>query len=96
MLRFVRRLGRLVRFRAANDDLREEIEHHRGLVEASFRERGLSPQDARDAASRAMGNETYMREESRAVWIWPGLESIGQDVRYALRGLRRSPAFGEF
>src|SRR5207302_8277358 len=34
-----------------------------------------------------------MREESRAVWIWPWLESVGQDVRYAIRNLRRQPGF---
>jgi len=27
------------------------------------------------------------------VWQWPTLESIGADVRFALRQLRRSPGF---
>src|SRR5271165_3493723 len=29
---------------------------------------------------RAMGASTQMREEARAVWVWPWLESIGQDA----------------
>jgi len=91
--RLLRRLARLVRLRAADDDLRAEMAHHRALIEDSFRERGLSLGAARDAANRVMGNETYMREESRAVWLSPWLESIAQDVRYAVRGLRRSPVF---
>jgi hypothetical protein len=40
--------------------------------------RGHSPSEARAAARRAMGNETLMREESRAVWLWPWLEGCGR------------------
>lgn len=91
--RLARRLSVLVRLHSADDDLREEMAHHRALVEATYREHGLSARDAHDAARQQMGNETYMREESRAVWLWPGVENVLQDVRYAVRGLRRSPAF---
>jgi predicted permease len=41
----------------------------------------------------AMGNTTRAREDARAVWIWPWLESVMQDVRYALRNLRAQPGF---
>src|SRR3712207_7417567 len=40
-----------------------------------------------------MGNETFMREEARAVWLWPAVEAMWQDATYALRGLRRHPTF---
>ena len=91
--RLVRRLTLLTRLRSADDDLREEMAHHRALVEANLEERGLSADEAHRAARQTMGNETYMREESRAVWLWPSVENVVQDVRYAVRGLRRSPAF---
>jgi predicted permease len=42
---------------------------------------------------RQLGNVTLMREESRAVWIWPWLESVWQDAAYAVRNLRRKPGF---
>jgi len=45
------------------------------------------------AMGGAMGNTTIAREDSRAVWIWPWLESVMQDVRYALRNLRAHPGF---
>src|SRR5580704_6482723 len=40
-----------------------------------------------------LGNATLAREDARAIWIWPWLESVGQDLRYALRNLRRQPGF---
>ena len=42
---------------------------------------------------RDFGNATLAREDSRAVWIWPWLESLWQDGAYALRNLRRQPSF---
>src|SRR5215211_4415454 len=41
----------------------------------------------------AFGNATLAREEARAVWISSWLESVWQDVRYAVRSVRRQPAF---
>ncbi|MBZ5603244.1 MAG: ADOP family duplicated permease [Acidobacteriia bacterium] len=47
----------------------------------------------RSMAGAPIGNTTIAREDARAVWIWPWLDSIAQDVRYAIRNLRRQPAF---
>src|SRR4029079_18611160 len=42
---------------------------------------------------REMGNITRSREDARAVWIWPWLQSVWQGVSYAVRSLRRQPGF---
>src|SRR5687768_2293523 len=54
---------------------------------------GLSAADARTAAQRAFGNVRVVREDVHAVWGWPMLEQIAQDVRYALRTMRGAPGF---
>ena len=36
---------------------------------------------------------TLAREDARAVWIWPWLESLWQDAAYGFRTMRREPAF---
>src|SRR5580658_6990202 len=45
------------------------------------------------AGSRELGNLTLAMEDVRAIWGWTWLESILADIRYALRTLRRQPAF---
>ncbi len=92
-MRLVRQLRYWWRRRALDRELAAELDFHRERIEQDLIARGMSLADARDAARRVMGNETYMREESRAVWIAPWLESVWQDATYAVRGLRARPGF---
>jgi putative ABC transport system permease protein len=48
---------------------------------------------ARDEGAPPFGNEGLIREEMREMWTFRGLETGWQDVRYALRGLRRNRGF---
>jgi putative ABC transport system permease protein len=92
-LRIVRRLAQWRRFRAYDAELGEEMAFHREAIERDLIARGHSPATARTAAQRAMGNEVFVREEARGVWLWPALEAVWKDAIATLRGLRRSPAF---
>ena len=92
-MRLVRRLVHWLRARSHQAELFDELAFHRDMIERDFLARGLSPREARDAARRAMGNETFMREESRAVWIWSWVDALRQDCLYTIRGLRWSPGF---
>src|SRR5688500_7980576 len=92
-MRQFRRLAHWWRFRANLTELDEELRFHRESIERDLLARGHTPERARAAARRAMGNETMMREDARAVWLWPSVEAIWQDAKATLRGLRKSPAF---
>jgi putative ABC transport system permease protein len=74
-------------------DLERELRSHLESEAEELREAGLSPESARLAARRALGNTTLIREEARRMWSFQKLEQIAQDVRYAFRGMRRSPGF---
>ena len=56
-------------------------------------QRGESPALARDNARREFGNVTHVAEVTREMWGGASWDAFVRDVRYAARGLRRSPAF---
>src|SRR5262245_11258990 len=89
----LRRVWYVIRQRQFERDLAEEIEFHRAMAQRDLERRGIGLEAAGSAARRLLGNTTLAREDSRGVWIWPWLESIWQDVAYAVRNLRRQPGF---
>ena len=74
-------------------ELTEELRFHRDQLARDAQARGTSAEEAQWAARRALGNDTGLRETARERWSWPWLDHFQKDVRYAIRGLRRSPGF---
>src|SRR5258708_23825700 len=74
-------------------DLDRELRSHLEQETEDQREHGLSPQDARYAAQRALGNTAFIKEDVREMWGRSSLERLKQDLRYAVRTLMRSPGF---
>jgi predicted permease len=93
MRTILRRASALLRRERLANELAEELETHRLLLAERLRQSGMDSRAADAASRRAMGNTTLAREDSRAMWIAPWLESVGQDIRYALRALFRERGF---
>jgi predicted permease len=74
-------------------DLERELRSHLEQETQEQHEHGLSSQDARYAAQRALGNTAFIKEEVREMWGWTTVGQIMQDVRYAVRGMRKNPGF---
>ena len=75
-------------------DLDEELRTHLEMKSAALAEEaGLTAADARTAARKQIGNALHLREQARDPWAFLTLETFAQDVRHALRLLRRDPTF---
>ena len=77
----------------ADSELAQEIQAHIAERVDDLVERGMSSDEARRTALQEFGNPVRCLEDSRAVWLIPWLVSVGQDVRYVLRTIRRQPVF---
>jgi hypothetical protein len=75
------------------EDLDQDIREHIEFETEDNIARGLSPKDARDAATRKFGNVTLVKEETREVWSIVWLDRLWQDIRYGLRMLGHAPLF---
>jgi putative ABC transport system permease protein len=91
--RLVLRVANAIRPGWAEPDLAREVRSHLTLLEDEFRRRGMSADEARLAARRAFGGVDQTMERHRETRSVRWLDDVRRDVRYAVRGLRRTPTF---
>ncbi len=80
-------------FRRRSRELADEIQAHLDERVLELTEQGVPEKEARERARREFGNPTLFLETSREVWSSKWLEQLVQDLRYALRTFKGSPAF---
>ena len=88
--------GRVIdvfRRRRLDTELESQLTYHLDALEAEARARGLSPDDARAAARRAMGGLTQVQDAYRDQLRVPVIDTLWQDARYALRAMRHNLTF---
>ncbi len=89
----MRRLRRFLRLESAGRELAEEMrEHLRENIE-DLVDSGMARADAEAEARRRFGNVPSLGERSRDEWGFAFAERLAQDMRYALRSVRKNPLF---
>src|SRR5215469_15802072 len=72
------------------NELEEDIRDYLERETQDNIDRGMSPDEARQAALRKFGNVARVREETWEVWSMVWLEQLLQDARFGMRMLWRS------
>ena len=93
MRRFVVRLINVFRRERLDDDAARELTSHLALLEEEYRRRGLTPDEARLAARRALGSVALTEDLHRDARSFGWIEDARADVRQTFRTLRRAPGF---
>src|SRR5262249_15986708 len=86
LIRLTRR-GRLER------EMEEEMRFHLEMQIEQNMASGMASEEARYAARRQFGNQTWLKAASREMWSLNSIETLTQDLRYSARSLMKSPGF---
>jgi len=74
-------------------DMDDEMRFHIDMEAQDLAARGMSEKEARAHALGTFGGETRFKEEARVALPLNWLSDVRTDLKYALRSLRRTPAF---
>jgi predicted permease len=83
----------LWRRKRSQADFSEEIRSHLEMEAEDLWQEGIPANESLNTARRAFGNQTHVRERfyEHGRWLW--WDHFRQDLRYAVRALRRNPMF---
>ncbi len=87
------RFQALLHRRRLDQDLDDELAFHLAMREEQQRTAGVDPIRSRAAAEKRFGNVLALKEACRDLWTFRPVEQLAQDVRYAVRMLRRDLGF---
>jgi predicted permease len=83
----------VVRKSVVERELDDELAAAAATLEDRYRDAGMAPEEANRAARAALGGVEPVKEEIRQQRAGAAVDATLLDIRYALRALRKAPAF---
>jgi putative ABC transport system permease protein len=93
LLQLWRRLLSPLRRGRYEREMEEEMRFHLAMQVEQNLASGMAAEEARYAARRQFGNQTWLKEVSREMWSVRFIETLIQDLRYGARMLLKNPGF---
>ena len=90
---WLKRVRTIFRRGSMERELDVELQFHLDMLAADYVRRGIPPDAARRSARQTFGGVESIKDDVRDAWLTRLVETIGQDVRYGLRGLRRQAGY---
>ena len=91
--RLMTRLTSLFSRNRLERDLDRELRFHIDMLTDQHVKGGMTPAEARRAALQSFGGVEQIKDDVRETWLSRLVETLGHDVRYGWRNLRRNPGF---
>src|SRR6266853_2819945 len=86
-------LKSIVHRRKLETDLEREMRFHLEMEMNANIGKGMSPAQAREASLRSFGGVDQVKEAVRDSWGARFFDTMMQDVRFAIRNMRKNPGF---
>src|SRR5262245_39508251 len=93
LLQLWRRMLSLLRRERYEREMEDEMRFHLEMQIEQNLASGLTAEEARYAARRQFGNQTWLKEVSREMWSLNSIGTLIQDLRYGARMLLKQPGF---
>jgi len=74
-------------------ELEEEVRSHLEMATRGRLERGMTAEEAAQAARREFGNVDLVKQTAREMWGGGSLDRLMQDLRFGMRMILKSPGF---
>ena len=90
---FLLRMKALFSKRRMERDMADELSFHQAMLREKLARQGIASVDLDRMTQRRFGRSAKWHERLREQWQFRSLESLGRDVSYSVRVLRKSPGF---